>query len=287
MNILTNQIFIFTSSSIIIKNDNFINGFIDFFELLISHNKIIYIISDVKNITLNSFFNKPDILSKIIIINHDKQCYLNIIKENIHKFNLWEFVSFITNINEIMWYDYVTYNTVLISDDDQTKSFKHTIQNYLNIQHLNINVSLKHIPFYISSKTKYAYEWQNSLRNFPFCSEWIYCNKTKEEMTTEDKILLCSSIYNDIQKVSFGIMFCKSEDKDHIGSLIELGLLLSKNIPIFLCGDDKYVNEVLFQFGSLINFKYVNQYDIVKIVYDIYYNMDDDYMLCKTKFTTL
>ena len=93
-------------------------------------------------------------------------------------------------------------------------------------------------------------------------------------MNNADKMNICDIIKEDIYKCSFGVLYLEKHDKNHIGSLIEIGMLIGQNKPVFLCGDNIFVNEVLFNFDGLINVKYVDNFNLFEVIRNIQYDIN-------------
>jgi len=97
-------------------------------------------------------------------------------------------------------------------------------------------------------------------------------------MNNADKTNICAIIKEDIFNSSFGVLYLENDDKNHIGSLIELGMLIGQNKPIFLCGNNIFVNEVLFNFDSQINVKYIDNFNLFEVIRNIQYDINHCYI---------
>jgi hypothetical protein len=80
-----------------------------------------------------------------------------------------------------------------------------------------------------------------------------------------------------------GILYLEKNEKDHIGSLIEIGLLLANQKKIYICGENIFKDEVLFNFKKYLNFSFINNCDLIKTFHNIQYDMNDDYNNFKLK----
>jgi hypothetical protein len=102
-----------------------------------------------------------------------------------------------------------------------------------------------------------------------------------------DKNNLCETIKYDTTQCSFGILYTEEGERDHIGSLIEIGMLLSQSKPIYLCGDNIFKNEVLFNFKSLINCSYSSNSNLFQSFRRVQYDINQNYNIFKSKVTSL
>ena len=100
----------------------------------------------------------------------------------------------------------------------------------------------------------------------------------KIRINTAHKINICDIIKEDIHNSSFGVLYLENNDKNHIGSLIEIGMLIGQNKPIFLCGNNIFINEVLFNFDGLINVKYIDKFNLFEVIRNIQYDINPSYI---------
>jgi hypothetical protein len=296
MNILDNEIFIFILQELINEDDNeLINGFKVFFNLLIDLKKKIYIIDKEKqkNIKLyDLYILNSNIISSDNDNDNDNEydCYMKIIKENIKIYELYEMIVFTSSYKNWIESKNIIYNCVFVNDS-LSKNYNiipdNIIFDFKNIENFEYTKRFEYIPFYISSKTNHRNKWIELKKYFPIQSSWIQYNKSKEDLTTIDKTNICDNIEKDISECSFGIFYCEKNEEFHIGSLIEIGLLLSKSKKIFVCGENIYKNEVLFNFNKLFNYNYINNFNLYKTFKKIQYEINSDYLNFKKNITKI
>jgi len=266
----------------IYNNIELIPGIQDFFSLLIEEKKIIYIVTDISEELLNIITLKFPFLSQsIIIISKNITCesYIKIIKYCSNKCNYYDMISFESNFSKLISKN-IIYNLVVINDNIDSKNLcvENVIPNFIDIKSFNYKQNFEYVPFYVSSKTKHQNKWNELKQYFPILSRWTETNKSKNEMNDADKIKMCDIIKEDIYNSSFGVLYLENNDKNHIGSLIEIGMLIGQNKPIFLCGDNVFVNEVLFNFDGLINLKYIDNFNLFEVIRNIQYDINTYYI---------
>ena len=162
-----------------------------------------------------------------------------------------------------------------------------TIPNFINIKSIIYKPNFEYVPFYVSSKTKHRNKWNNLKQYFPILSRWTDTNKSKNEMNKIDKMNMCDAIKEDIYNSSFGILYLENNDKNHIGSLIEIGMLIGQNKPVFLCGNNTFVNEVLFNFDGLINVKHIDNFNLFEVIRNIQYDINPCYIEFKNNLMNM
>jgi hypothetical protein len=174
----------------------------------------------------------------------------------------------------------IIYNLVVINDNIDSKNLciENVISNFIDIKSFNYKKNFEYVPFYVSSKTKHRNKWNELKQYFPILSRWTDTNKSKNKMNDADKIKMCDIIKEDIYNSSFGVLYLENNDKNLIGSLIEIGMLIGQNKPIFLCGDNVFVNEVLFNFDGLINLKYIDNFNLFEVIRNIQYDINTSYI---------
>ena len=266
----------------IYNNIELIPGIQDFFSLLIEEKKIIYIVTDISEELLNIITLKFPFLSQSIIIiskNITYESYIKIIKNCTNKCNYYDMITFESNFNKLIPKN-IIYNLVVINDNIDSKNLciENVISNFIDIKSFNYKKNFEYVPFYVSSKTKHRNKWNELKQYFPILSRWTDTNKSKNKMNDADKIKLCDIIKEDIYNSSFGVLYLENNDKNLIGSLIELGMLIGQNKPIFLCGDNVFVNEVLFNFDGLINLKYIDNFNLFEVIRNIQYDINTSYI---------
>ena len=291
MNIYDNNVFIFSLTDIIINNEELLEGYLDFLYNLEKYNKFIYILNNINQNVFNKLIENYPVFLKFNIILIDtitNESYLHIIKNCINKFELYEIISFNSNYDEWIIANNIIYNNIFINKNNSIhyKNIikNNIIENFINIDNIILKKNIKYIPFYISSKTKHRNKWLELIKKYPIKSRWIYNDKDKIDLDSRDRTILCDIIKKDIKKCKFGIFYCEIHEIDHIGSLIEIGMLISHNKKIFLCGDNIYKHEVLFNFKNQINMCYIDNPDMDYVFKKIQYENNKMYILYKKKY---
>jgi len=272
-----------------IKDIELVSGFYEFFNLLIKHGKHICIVTDAHDEIFDIITEKFNFLKKsnIIITRNNtskrkpnSECYLKLLNKLPKDIENHEIISFEDSYKGWISASDVIYNCILVNDKSyiyyNTINSENSIINFDKILDFNYK-KISYKPFYVSSKTNHREKWIELRNKFPIVSNWININKQKNDMNNEDKEQICNIIKNDIDIVDFGILYLERNEKDHIGSLIEIGLLLANSKQIYICGDNIFKDEVLFNFKKYLNFKYVNRNNLSKIFTSIQYNMNTDY----------
>lgn len=290
MDILNYKVYIFNLNAILIKGDTsscatcsqnyrknelaFVPGFFDFFNFLISLKMHVYIIADSfeENVDITSTF--PVILqSTITFSNNIRESYMKIVKQHLNKDKLCNIISFENLQNQSILKD-IVYNVVFIGQNCQ---FVNTISDFISIKSFVYKKNFEYIPFYVSSKTIHRCKWNELKTSFPVLASWTECDKSKDDMNEIEKMRICSLIEDDISNSSFGIFYIEKNDTDHIGSLIETGILIGQNKPVFLCGDNKFLNEVLFHFKNLINTQYIDNFNLRDVIRNVQHEVNPFY----------
>jgi beta-phosphoglucomutase-like phosphatase (HAD superfamily) len=265
-------------------------GVYDFFKLLIKNGKYICIVTDASDEVFNLICGKFPLLKKsnIVITRNnikkrkpDSACYLSLLNKLPPDIENHDILSFEDSYKGWTAACNVIYNCILVNNASYVYydviNAENSINNFDTILDFKFKRRFNYKPFYISSKTVHRTKWIELQNKFPIISNWININKQKTDMTDTDKELICNVIQNDVDAVEFGILYLERNEKDHIGSLIEIGLLLSKSKRIYICGDNIFKDEVLFNFKKYLNFKYVNKNNLLKIFNSIQYDMNNDY----------
>lgn len=273
-----------------IEDIELISGFYDFFNLLIKNGKYICIVTDASDEIFIKILEKFSFLKKsniIITRNNIKkrkpnsECYLTLLNKLPCDIENHEIISFEDSYKGWTAAHNVLYNCILVNNTSyiyyDTIKPQNLINNFDKIVDYNFKKRIDYKPFYISSKTIHREKWNELKHKFPIIANWINVNKQKNDMNNEDKEQLCNLIKNDIDNVEFGILYLERNEKDHIGSLIEIGLLLANSSQIYICGDNIFKDEVLFNFKKYLNFKYVNMSNLFKIFTCIQYDMNSNY----------
>jgi hypothetical protein len=266
------------------NNIELVPGIQEFFFLLIEAKKIIYIVTYISEELLNIITLKFPFLSQSIIIiskNITYESYIKIIKDCSNKCNYYDMISFESNFNKLISKN-IIYNLIVVNDkyniDSKNLCNENIIPNFINIKLFIYKKNIEYVPFYVSSKTKHRNKWNELKKYFPILSRWTDINKSKNEMNNADKMNICDTIKEDIYNSSFGVLYLENDDKNHIGSLIEIGMLIGQNKPIFLCGNNIFVNEVLFNFDGLINVKYIDNFNLFEVIRNIQYDINPSYI---------
>ena len=271
------------------------DGFYDFFRLLMKCGKQICIVTDASRKDFNLIANKyPFLLHSNVIITRDdtntrkpsSEGYSQIVKRYIDSYELLEFIAFEDSYKGWVAATDVIYNCILVNNKDyyyySVINATNSINNFSNIQNYQYKEPFEYVPFYISSKTKHRTRWLSMKSQFPILANWIEFDKNKDCMTSMDKSNLCETIKYDTTQCSFGILYTEDGERDHIGSLIEIGMLLSQSKPIYLCGDNIFKNEVLFNFKSLINCSYSANSNLFQSFRRIQYDANQNYNIFKS-----
>ena len=283
-----------------IKDVELTEGFFDFFNLLITNGKTICIVSDTTDEIFHLICQKYPFLKKsnfVITRNNIKkrkpnsECYLNLLNKLPKYIENHEIISFEDSYKGWTSSYNVIYNCILVNKESYVYydliNPKNSICNFENILDFTYKTRFDYLPFYISSKTIHREKWIELNKKFPLIANWININKSKNDLNNIDKENLCDTIQNDINESHFGILYLERNERDHIGSLIEIGLLLANSKQIYICGDNIFKDEVLFNFKKYLNFKYINKHNLLKVFNSIQYDMNNDYnmFIQKTKQT--
>lgn len=277
-----------------IINITLVEGFQDFFNVLIKNGKRICIVTDATYETFNIISEKYRFLNKSNIIitrdntqkrKPDSECYLNLLSKLPGDIENNDILVFEDSYKGWTAASRVIYNCVLVNNKEYIYYDKinaqNTIPDYKDILNLKIKPRFEYIPFYISSKTIHREKWLNISMFLPVVANWIHINKEKHNITTKDKEMICNLIKDDIDIASFGILYLEKDESDHIGSLIEIGLMLANNKKIYICGENLFKDEVLFNFKKHLDFSYANKYNLLKIFNNIQHDMNEEYNIFK------
>ena len=261
-----------------------INGFEKFCRKLIVKNKIICLVTDSSRETLKLLTKKFNILEKFhYVVTRDdvtkrkpsNQGYLKVLKKY-SNINNYEIIGFEDSYKGFTAMSQVIFNTILVNNDNyyyynniKDKLNTEFILNYDNIDNYLIKNYDDKYKFYISSKTKYSKNWALLNKNFNIISNWIYINTKKEDMDIKFKQEICNLIFEDISNSDFLIFYTNDVDKDHYGSMIEIGIAISLKKKIYICGNNIYNKEVLFNFKDLMDYTYADVFDVKQILYQI------------------
>lgn len=267
------------------------DGFNKFYSNLILKGKKIYIVSDTSQSIFDLFIEKYPFLKTINnviitdIISEKKpnpSGYIKALRELIDektncKTILKKIICFEDSLRGFTAASKVIYNVVLVNNSDyyyynDIKTLN-VIENFISIDSFTFQFSnIDCIPFYISSKTKHIPKWNHIKKNkmIHMTSSWVNNQKSKNDMTITEKEDLCQSFLDDIKKSSFGIFYSEIDDIEQIGSFIEFGILVSLNKPIYIMGFNKFKGEVFSHISNMVHYEYVNDYNIIKNILNIY-----------------
>jgi beta-phosphoglucomutase-like phosphatase (HAD superfamily) len=291
---------IYTEKNILYKNEmkqlELVNGFYDFFKVLLKHGKDICIVTDATEEIFNLISSKFPFLKKCNIIitrnnclkrKPNSDCYSKILEKLPCNTENHDIIAFEDSYKGWTAAHSVIYNCILVNDEkyvyyDAIRPLN-KITDYHNIVDFTVKLRFDYLPFYVSSKTVHREKWIKLQNDFPIVANWIHINKCKHDITCDDKETICDTIQNDVINSVFGILYLEKNEKDHIGSLIEIGLLLANYKKIYICGSNLFKDEVLFNFKNYLNFSFINNYDLMKIFRDIQYDMNEDYNNFKLK----
>ena len=291
---------IYTEKNKLYKNEiehlTLVNGFYDFFKVLLKHGKNICIVTDATDEIFDLISTKFSFLKNCNIVitrnncikrKPDSCCYLKLLDKLPDDIENHDIIAFEDSYKGWTAAYNVIYNCILVNDENyvyyDTIRPLNKIKDYNNIVDLTVKLRFDYLPFYVSSKTAHREKWLKLQNDFPIIANWIHINKSKHDITSDDKETICNIIQNDIINSVFGILYLEKNEKDHIGSLIEIGLLLANYKKIYICGDNLFKDEVLFNFKNYLNFSFVNNYDLMKTFRDIQYDMNEDYNNFKSK----
>ena len=267
-----------------LKKISLVKGFEVFFNKLILNNKIVCLVTDSSKKTLNMLKTRFPLLEKLhyIVTRADvkerkpsSEGYLKVLK----KYDIIDYsdiIGFEDSYKGITAMSNVIYNTVFVNNNNyfyynNIKSTLNTdvICNYTNIDDYIIKSYDNIEKFYISSKTKYSRRWNLLKEHFNITSNWINTDIKKENMSLEIKQTLCNQIFIDISNCDSLIFYTNEINKNHYGSIIEIGIAISLNKKIYICGNNIYNKEVLFNFKELMDYTYSNIFNVRNILYKI------------------
>ncbi len=267
-----------------------VTGFKQFFDILIKYGKNICIVSDTSDEIFNIICKRFEFLKKCNIIitrnmvkkrKPNSYCYLKLLNKLPNYIKNHEIIAFEDSYKGWVAASNVIYNCILVNDKKYIYydliNAANSVTNFENIIEFNFRTRFNYLPFYISSKTHHREKWIELKKLFPIQANWININKSKNDITTEDKVKICDMIKSDILKSEFGILYLERDETDHIGSLIEIGFLLANSKKIYMCGENIFKNEVLFNFKNHLIFSYVNHYNLINVFTNIQYDMNDHY----------
>ena len=170
----------------------------------------------------------------------------------------------------------IIYNTILVNNKqyfyyNKIKDILNAgcITNYKNIDRYFVKSYDNISKFYISSKTKYANKWLLLKENYKIVSTWINFSTQKEMLSIKMRQELCDQIFTDISNCDNLIFYTNESNKSHYGSIIEIGIAISLNKKIYICGNNIYNGEVLFNFKESVDYTYSNLFNVKKILYKI------------------
>jgi hypothetical protein len=290
MDILSYKVYIFNLNAILtdskkINNEccdvyKFKSGFCEFFNLLLSSEKKINIITEMPIDTITLKF--PFLLQSSIIFSNEitRDSYIKVVNNYCVYNNDCSFCDIISfeNSHSLLISRDIIYNRVVISDTAIGNfDIENIISDFNNVETFVYKKNFEYIPFYVSSKTKYRNKWNFLKKHFPILASWTEVDKSKDDLKILDKVNICNKIQEDINESFFGILYLEKDDTNHIGSLIEMGMLIGQTKSIFLCGDNIFADEVLFNFKTLINVSYINNFNLYEVLKYIQHDINPCY----------
>lgn len=112
------------------------------------------------------------------------------------------------------------------------------------------------IKVYVASKTKHALMWQAFRKNAPFAMTSTWIDMIHEDGTDDadgrfDQ--LWETIVGDVDEADGLILYVESGDFPLRGALVEVGLAISKDIPVAIVTPDIVVDERGNPFGTWVH----------------------------------
>lgn len=280
-----------------------INGYENFFNKLILNNKIVCLVTDSSKETLDMIINKFPFLNKMhyMLTRNDiknrkpsSDGYLKIL-DKYNNIRYSDIIGFEDSYKGYISMSQVIYSTILVNKKnyfyyDIIKSTINTdiIDNYKNFDNYLINNYNNVKKFYISSKTKHDITWFQLKKNFHLTSTWIDVKTSKENLNIISKQEICSKILNDIEECDYIIFYIdENEKKNHYGSIMEIGMGISLNKKIYICGNNIYDDEVLFNFKDIFDKTYLNVHNVKNILYNLNLIETEKYKLYLNKLNLL
>ena len=246
-----------------------IPGVEEFYKNLLHHGKDVIIVTNSTQDIFNLFAERFSFLKTISVISglnkpstHGFPVYKNAIafEDSYRGYHAASQMS--ASIVFVNSRDYVYFDTI--------RPLNH-VENFVNMSHFTVKYNTDTLPFYMSSKTHHKDKWLKlKEQGFNITSNWITNSTHKDDMTIQEKEQLCQEFLNDIKKSDFGIFYSEHDDTDLFGALIEFGMLTSFNKPIYIMGHHKFENEVFYHMSPLVNYDYVNEYNVAKNIMQIY-----------------
>lgn len=237
----------------------YIPGFLDFYSLLVNRGKDIYIVTNSASIDTSLFTSatiitgacKPSTLGYKKVMSDP---WDTLVFEDSYKgFYAAQCVFGKNQVVYVGQEDYVFYDCIHPVN---------SIPNFVDILNREFYYRLVPQKIYMSSKTHHSDKWkQLRKQGFAITSSWIDNEKPKESMTTDDKAILCQSFLDDIKVADFGIFYSEPDDTDLFGSLIEFGMLVSLDKPIYIMGHNRFDDEVFYHIQGA---QFINGYNVAK-----------------------
>jgi hypothetical protein len=263
------------------------NGFKEFYINLIAKGKKVYIVSDTSSSIISRFIARYPFLKTInnLIIadcttpkKPNPAGFIKVLRDlKDIKTDMKKIICFEDSLRGFTAASKVIYNVVLVNKSNyyyyNDISAVNVIEDFATIDTFIFQfMNIKPIPFYISSKTKHISKWSQIKKNkfINMTASWVDNEKPKAEMSISEKEELCQSFLDDIKKSDFGIFYSEIDDTEQIGSFIEFGILVSLNKPIYVMGFNRFKDEVFSHISSTVNYEYINNYNIVANILNIY-----------------
>ena len=155
-----------------ISNIELIEGFYNFFRMLVKSGKYICIVSDTSKETFKLICEKFSFLNKCNIVitresvdkrKPDSSCYLKLINQLKNKVKLYDIIAFEDSYKGWTSVCNTIYNCVLVNSLDYVYYNKinpqNSIVNFENIVDFKFKTRFDFLSFYISSKTHHSEKW--------------------------------------------------------------------------------------------------------------------------------
>lgn len=239
--------------------------FLEFYYNLIEKGKDVYIFSDNPDIKSN---NLP------LVIGDFYKLYYKVLNDmDDISDKLKYIVSFSGNVDSYNRASLFTFTTISVGHT----CGHNIIRDYYDIV-TPINANINCLPVYISSKTHHKDKWKLLKETINIKSSWIDVDTPKEEMTVIEKEQLCRGFLTDITNSDFLVFYAERVDSGFFGVLIEIGMASALSKDIYVIGDNKFESEIFSHLPGVLNFKYVNNYDVNKTIFYIYIERSCEYI---------
>ena len=224
-------------------------------ELLLKNNKILCIVTDATRATFNKLLENIDILqvfNHVITrddVNERKPCsepYQKVRK--LYEIRSKQFLCFEDSYKGIASAESVFDNIVIV---DINKTLHGYNRKYPKISSYENILSTKYKPFYMSSKTNHKHRW-GKFKRYNLISRWIDNDVSKNDMSCTTSSKLIEDILEDAHRCEYCIVYTE-KNECMFGVLLEIGMFMILNKPIYILGHDIMYNEI---FRNYKNFEY-------------------------------